>query len=194
VNAFQRIGAVVALGLTLGACATITPVPAGPMAVKNEYSVTLGRMWSDVSPILVGRSKKVRVLSIDGPFLNRLYVTEGLVPGEGLVRSTVKERPTPMIRSGMSANERMEFVADSIAAMEYQRVEASAPRPAKFGSANAIRFDIEAKTPEGLDMKGTALVAEAAGKVYVILYLAPAEHYFAATLGEVESVMASVSL
>lgn len=191
-NKFLRLGVVALLGLGLAACATITPVPAGPMAVKSDYAVTLGRMWSDVSIMIPARHKKTRVLSIDGPFLNRLLVSEGLSPGEGLLRTVAKEHPAPVVRAGMSATERMEFVADSVAAMNFRRVETSRPRPAKFGAADAVRFDLSAQTAEGLDIQGTALVAERDGRVFVLLYLAPAEHYFAATLPEVERVMASV--
>jgi hypothetical protein len=192
VTFIKRLAAVSLLAIGLAACATITAVPAGPLSVKNEYSVTLGRMWSDVSVVLPGRQPKVRVLSLDGPFLNRLYVSQGLSAGEGLLKTVHKEQPMPAVRAGMSASERMEFVADSMSAMGYQKVETAHPQPAKFGADNAVRFDLTAVTPAGLEMKGTALIAEAGGKIYVILYIAPGEHYFEASLPEVEQVMASV--
>lgn len=98
---------------------------------------------------------------------------------------------TPKVRTGMTSAERIEFVTDSIAAMDFQRVEAARPRAARYGGQPAVRFDITARTSEGLDLAGAAMAAEIAGKTYVILYLAPAEHYFAANLAEVEQVMAS---
>lgn len=187
-----RLAASAAVALTLAGCVSITSAPAGPYPLKSDYSVTLGRQWSDMSAVNLPRPKKVRLLSIDGVFLNRLYLTEGMEPGEFMVRSLVKERPTPTVRAGMSASERIEFVSQSVTAMDYQRVEAVKPRPAKFGGADAIRFDLTAKTADGLDISGTALVSEVGGKLYVILYLAPTEHYYAANLPEVEAVMASV--
>ncbi|WP_332771290.1 hypothetical protein [Phenylobacterium sp.] len=177
--------------LSLAACATITPAPAGPLKVGSGANVTLGRQWSDISLVMPGRHKKVRVLSIDGPLLNRLYLTDGLAPGDYLIKPLAKERPTPLVRADMSATERMEFVTDSISAMDYQRVTLAKPRPAKLGEASGVRFDVSAQTAEGLEIKGVAAVAETGGKIYVILYLAPAEHYFAATLPEAEAVMAS---
>lgn len=176
--------------LALAACEAIPKAPAGPYKA-GASQVTLGRDWSDVSVLLAGGLKKVKVLSIDGPILNRLYITDGLAAGESLVKSPSKERPTPKLRAGMNSSERMEFVADSIAAMGYQRVETMKPRPAKFGEQQAVRFDISARTEDGLDVQGTALASEAAGKTAFVLFLAPAEHYFQASLPEVEKVMAS---
>lgn len=176
--------------LGLAACQSISAVPAGPLKVGSA-EMTLGRQWADVSPLLLGANKKVRVLSIDGPLLNRLYVTDGLLVGEPLVKALTKEKPTPKLRADMNSSERIEFVADSIAAAGYLRVETSRPRPAKFGARTAVRFDLSARTEDGLDVKGTALAAEADGKSYFVIYLAPGEHYFQASLPEVEAVMAS---
>ncbi|OYW98465.1 MAG: hypothetical protein B7Z12_19810 [Caulobacter vibrioides] len=83
-------------------------------------------------------------------------------------------------------------LADSVAAMDYQRVEILRPRPGKFKDRSAVRFDLTAQTSDGLEISGTALVAEQAGRIHIILYLAPAEHYFGASLADVESVIASV--
>lgn len=176
------------IGLT--ACQSISAVPAGSMKL-GAAEVTLGRQWSNVSPLLPGSHKKVTVLSIDGPLLNRLYVTHGLTVGEALVKAPSKEKPTPKLRAGMNNSERMEFVADSISAIGYLRVETARPRPAKFGEQSAIRFDLAARTEDGLEVKGTALAAEAGGKTYFVIYLAPGEHYFQASLPEVEAIMAS---
>lgn len=175
----------------LSACVSVTSAPAGAMKL-GAGQVTLGREWSDISQIMPARSKKVRLLSIDGPLLNRLYVTEGLAAGDYMIRAATKEHPTPLVRADMSVSEQIEFVADSVSAMDYQRVETARPRPVKFGQAPGVRFDITALTKEGLEMKGLGAVARgASGQLYVVLYLAPAEHYFAASLPEAESVIAS---
>jgi len=188
-----RVAAVLSV-LALAGCETVVLAPAGPLAVGKDQQVTLGRNWSDVSAVTYPRVKKVKLLTIDGPLLNRLYLTEGLAVGDRIVGSVSKERPTPVVRSGMSATERMEFVADSVAAMDYQRVQTAKPRPAKIGEASGVRFDLTAQTKDGLDIQGTSVVVEQGGKLFVILYLAPAEHYFQAGLAEVEQVMASARI
>ncbi|MGE5502075.1 MAG: hypothetical protein ACM3W4_09135 [Ignavibacteriales bacterium] len=177
------------LGLT--ACATITAAPAGDYKVASGYTVTLGRQWSDMSSAFIGQPKKVRLLSIDGIFLDRLYLVDGLAPGEFIVKAQSKDKPTPVYRSGMSPTELVEFVADSTAALGYERVETSHLRPVSVGGTDGIRFDVAAQTTEGLDIAGTAMVVERGGKLYVNLYLAPKEHYYDAYLPEVEKVFAS---
>lgn len=179
--------------LSLSACATVTSAPAGPYAV-GAHSVTLGREWSDISVIMPGRPKNVRLLSIDGPYLNRLYVADGLKSGEFLVKPIAKERPTPVWRSGMTPTEQIEFIADSVAALDYQRVETANPRPADVGGVQGLKVDLSAKTADGLDISGVAQAAESGDRLFVILYLAPTEHYFAAQKSEVEKVMASARI
>lgn len=181
----------VALALTLSACATIVSAPAGPYKVASGYTVDLGRQWSDMSAAVLNRGKKVRMLSIDGPLLNRLYLVDGLAPGEFIVKPASKQQPTPIYHSGMSPTELVEFVADSTAALDYQRVETSDLRPASFAGGDAMRFDLTAQTKEGLEVAGSALVAERDGKLYVNLYLAPKEHYYGVYLPEVEKVFSS---
>jgi hypothetical protein len=177
--------------LALTACVSVTSAPAGPYKVGSAQ-VTLGHEWSDISAIMYARPAKVRLLSMDGPLLNRLYVTDGLAPGEFMVKPMAKERPTPTYRGGMSPTELVEFVSDSVAALDYQRVETDNLRPARFGDGDAFRVDFKAKSKEGLDVSATALIAEKAGKLYVVLYIAPTEHYYAAELPEIETVIGSV--
>jgi hypothetical protein len=177
--------------LGVAGCVSVTSAPAGPMKL-GAGQVTLGREWSDISQIMPARSKKVRLLSIEGPWLNRLYLTEGLVAGDYMIKPVAKERPTPTVRADMSVSEQVEFAADSVSAMDYLRVETAHPRPVKFGAAPGVRFDITASTKEGLEIKGVGAVARGGkGELYVILYLAPAEYYFDASLKEVENVIAS---
>jgi hypothetical protein len=180
--------------VALAACVTVTSVKPGPYKVGSTYTVTVGREWSDVSAIMVARPKHVRLLSIDGPLLNRLYLTDGIAKGGFLVKPASKEAPTPTYREGLSQTELVEFVVDSVAAIGFERPESANLRPAKFGAADGLRFEVSAKTPEGLDISGTALLAERGGKLFVILYVAPSEHYFTATLPEVDHIMSTASL
>lgn len=186
-----KIFAAAGLALALSACSTITPAPAGPYKVAADYTVDLSRQWSDMSRMAAIGQKKLRLLSIDGPLLDRLYLLDGLSPGEYMVKPAAKDKPTPTYRSGMSPTELVEFVADSTSALDYQRVQASNLRPVSVSGSDGVRFDLTAQTPEGLDIAGTAMVVERAGKLYVNLYLAPKEHYYGAYLPEVEKVFGS---
>ncbi len=189
----NRLALALLAALSLTGCMTITDAPAGPLKV-GAAKVDLGREWSNLNAVMLSRHDKVTVLSIDGPLLNQLYISDALVPGEGLVKTLTKEKPAPALKAGLSNAERIEFVADSISALSYQRVQTEKPRPGSYGGHPGVRFDIKASTVDGLDIVGTALIAEVDGKTYLILYLAPSEHYFQANLADVEHVMASATI
>lgn len=190
---WMRSAAIGAAILGLTACTSISKVPAGPVDLGAGRAGTLSRDWADVSALMPQRHKKVRVLTQDGPQLNRLYLAPGLAPGEGLIKGASKERPAPKYHAGMAPTELVEFVTESVAAMGYQRVETARLRPAKFAGGRAIRFDISGLTEAGLKISGTAQVAEANGKLYVVLYLAPSEHYYPSGVPQVESLLNSAA-
>lgn len=177
----------------LAGCVAITPVPAGPLALGANRQATLDRNWSDVTALVSPGVKSVRVLSIDGPYLNRLYLVQGLTAGQSLLKAASKERPVPKFQAGMSLTEQVELIADSVSAIGYQRVETQGLRPGRFGPADGVRFEIAAMTDQGLEISGTAEVAVVEGRLYAVIYLAPKEHYFGASLPNIEALLASVS-
>jgi len=187
-----RLAAIAAFA-ALSACAAITLAPAGAYVV-GDSAVTLDRNWSDASAAVIGRSKKVRLLTIDGPLLNRLYLTEGLVEGDYLVRPAQREGDTPVYRTDMSITEQVEFVADSVTALGYQRVETAGVRPVDIQGRRGVRFDIEAQTAEGLDVRVLGQAFKQGDELYVAIYVAPAEHYYEATLTSAEQAMSSLTL
>jgi hypothetical protein len=181
----------ISMSLILAACGGATAVT-GPYKVGNAYSVDLKKTWSTVS--LFNLNREVKYLTIDGPLLNNFYLTEGLAVGRSMVRAPLKSRPMPIVKRDMSETELAEFVVDTVAAFGYEGVESQNLRPAKFGSADAVRFDLTAKTDAGLDIMGTAQVALVSGKVHVMLFLAPGEYFYPNLLGEVDHVFGSVTL
>lgn len=183
--------AALAAALALSACAAVAAVE-GPYSAAGAYTVTLDRQWSDISAVMTQRPRNVRLLSVDGPLLNRLYIASAIEPGQFLVKPARREAPTPTFRADMSETELVEFVIDSVAALGYLRPESRNLRPDLFGGREAVRFEIEAQTPEGLAFSGTALLARAGDRLHLILYLAPTEHYYARLLPHVEQVFASV--
>lgn len=189
----RLIAAALAAALALSACATSTMAAAGRYEAAPGIAVTLGQNWSDITRVMANQPRNVRLLSIDGPFLNRLYVVGDLAPGKEMIRPESRETPTPIYRADMSDSELVEFVADSVAALGYQRPETANLRPAMLGQTQAVRFDLTAQSAEGLIISGTSLVARAGQNAQILLYLAPAEHYYARDLAEVEQVFASAA-
>ena len=189
----SRIIALAAVAAVLGACSPISLAPAGAYRVGGSPTVTLDRPWNDVSGLWIGKPKKMRVLSLDGMLLNRLYLSEGLVDGDFMVRPARREATTPVYADDMSISEQVEFVADSVTALDYERVETAGVRPVEIGGQRAVRFELTARTKEGLDIRGLGQVLKHEGKLYVAIYLAPAEHYFQASLSSAEAAMTSVA-
>ena len=100
----------------------------------------------------------------------------------------------PQYRVDMSQTELVEFVTDTLAKDGYQNIATRALRPAGFGTLSGVRFDLNAQTPDGLNILGTALFAESDKKLNLIIYLAPEEYYYALRAAEVERILGSVTL
>lgn len=164
----------------------------GVFPVGSAYSVNLAKTWSNIS--LFNLNREVKYLTIDGPLLNNFYLTEGLAVGRSIVRAPVKSRPMPIVKRDMSETELAEFVVDTVAAFGYEGVTSENLRPTKFGGVDALRFDLKAKTDEGLDILGTSQVAFVNDKVHVMLFLAPGEHFYPTLLSEVDQVFNSVTI
>lgn len=157
---------------------------------SGSVTAHLPREWSDITFMLPPpRPRNVKMFSIDGPLLNRLYVAT-LSEGGSLLRPRDRDTPRPTYRSDMSDNEIVEFVIDCVA-QEYVQPEANALRPQSMGSTTGIRFDISTRTSEGLGISGTSLAASASDELQLLLFLAPTEHYYGAFASEVDSIFAS---
>lgn len=177
---------------SLAACVSTRPVN-GPLTNAGA-TITLNETWTDFSDFTQGSTPGVKVLTMDGLALNQLFVVSNVKPGQPIVRAASKEKPTPTLRADLSFNEQVEFIADSIAALGYFRVETRDLRPQKFGAADGLRFEIDAQTQDGLNIDGTALAAMSNGAFHLVMFLAPEEHYFTASQAKVESILSSASL
>ncbi len=183
----------------LSACASGPAlVPAGKFTAGGPASLTLDRNWSDVSKLFYIKAPKVRILSIDGILLNRLYVSDGLGPNDPLMvgpqHADTANDPAPRGKADMSLSEQMEFVAASVTALDYQKVTTLDPHPVTVGDSKGVRFEFTARTSDGLDMHGLAQAVSKGGLSYYIVYIAPQEHYYAASLANATAAMDSVKL
>ncbi len=193
------------LGLT--ACATVLLagcvsgpqlVPAGKFTAGGPSSLTLDRDWSDVTKVFSHHADKVKILSIDGILLNRLYVSDGLAAADPLTVNSLTgdttEHPSAHGHADMSLSEQMEFVSRSVSVLDYQKVETGNPQPVMVGAVKGIRFEFTARTTEGLNMRGLAQAVSSKGLGYYVVYIAPAEYYYDANLKNAVAAMNSVKL
>jgi hypothetical protein len=184
--------------LVLSGCAS-APVlaPKGSFA-SGGHKTTLSRDWSDISTVYPLRAKKVQILTIDGMGLNLLFVSDGLTHEDPLMISPTKgdskDAPAPRGKSGMSLSEQIEFVANSVTALDYQKVETANPQPVTISGTKGVRFELTAKTSKGLDFKGLAQAVTKGNHNYYIVYLAPAEHYYDASFKDAVAAMDAATL
>jgi hypothetical protein len=178
-------------GAVAAGCASSSGLRSGAYTNVGTFNITLPREWSDITFMLSNRPRNLRLLSIDGPLLNRLYLAS-LESGESLLRPRDNDTPRPTYRTDMSDTELVEFVVDCVA-VEYQSPSASALRPQTFAGQPGVRFDLRAQTSEGLNISGTSLVARANNRLHMLLFLAPSEHYYGAMLPEIETIFAGAT-
>lgn len=188
----MKLVAIAALTASMAACVSITEVSGTYKAGDSTY--TLNRSWNDITSVSAP-PKGVRLLTLDGPTLNSLFLSEGLKGGQHLARpNSRREKTTPAWRTDMGLIEQVEFVRDSVEAYGYERVETAAPRPVSVSGQRGVRFDIVAATTGGLKIKGVGQVVTKGDLAYVAIYLAPEEHFYPASQASAIAAMDSLAL
>lgn len=176
------------------ALAKWSAVPAStPAAVaSSKLSVVPSAGWNRWSKKPVKQSE---LWSFDGPLLNQIEFYGGLTNGQPFARERNKKRePLAKFTPAMKATEIAEAFEQTI------RVTQGAPdfaidqiEPVTFAGANGFRFAYHFTTGE-LVRKGEARGAIIGGKLFMIVYSAPALHYFDAHLAAAHGVMDSAKV
>lgn len=136
----------------------------------------------------------IEIWTIHGSGLEAVYFAEGIADGDPFFELKLGESDNqlPRFRSAMTANEAMEFIVDTISISGAGGVRATALRPFAFGSYPGFRFDLDYRTADGLEGRGRAVGAIIDDKLYLLLYLAAAEHYFEFYASPVERMIESL--
>lgn len=152
--------------------------------VRSGYATAVGSIALE-TPVDWSRfgDSRVELWTRDGNLLNQLQFVGAVEPGQHVFRSRreSKRRPDgPYFRSNMNGLELQALVLDALAELGAVRPVARALRPVRFGDGGgeSVRFDIDTANQDGLVYRGIAQASVRRGKLYVMLFLAPAEHYF----------------
>lgn len=170
-----------------------TVPPSAPVAVAgSKLSVQPAVGWNRWSKKPVKQSE---LWSFDGPLLNQLQFFGGLPSGQPLARERNKKRePLPKFAPSMKATDIAEVFEQTIRVTQgtpdftIERIE-----PAPFAGEKGFRFAYHFTAGE-LVRKGEARGAIIGGKLFMIVYSAPALHYFDAHLAEAQALMDSARL
>lgn len=185
----RNLFTLLAVSLVMAACASSSIIQPGPVSLGQGHVIETQGPWSDITSSQSRFTRTVQVLTRDGPRLNQLILVRGLPAGKSPLRPQDRGQPVPTFRQDLTGREQVELVGETLSDLGYRRVEVAHLRSASFGAARAIRFDLTARTEEGLDMSGLAQVARVGDELYLVIFLAPNEHYFPALKGEIEAMM-----
>jgi len=126
------------------------------------------------------RTPRQEQWTIDGTPLNQLVIISKVRANEHVFLSARerKGRPDgPWFRPGMRPDEVRDIIVDGLRGSGWANVRASNLRPAAFGAVPGLRFELDLDNPSGLVYKGLATAAERDGRLTLLVWIAPAEHY-----------------
>lgn len=176
-----------ALALLMAGCASTHGLQRKGDVTVFDMVMTSGLDWSRI------RGHRSEVWTIDGVQLNRLLIFSRIRPNEDVFQRARERKSRPdglWYRPGMRLDELESLIADGFNIQNgWTGVRTANLRPHAFGSAEGIRFDIEATSLSGLIYKGTIAAAERNGRLNVIVWLAPKEYYHGRDVAAVESML-----
>lgn len=188
----KKLWLTAALSLTLTACATGPQLaPAGKFETP-AYSVDLLSDWNAL-PVRTDKNKKATVLTKDGTRLNAVYLFSDVMPGDALYNQVRRDNPVPKFDPDMSDLEMVELVTSSLErGARIKSLKTQNVRPDSFNGRDAIRFDMTGTTGAGLDVEGSALLANIDGKFNLVMFVAPSEYYAEKYRRDVDAIFGSV--
>ncbi|HVK82431.1 MAG TPA: hypothetical protein VM915_17670 [Verrucomicrobiae bacterium] len=178
-----------AAAAALAACVpTMAAAPAGGFDTGSGLAVNLQNSWTHIPPA-INYATTGSVLTRQGVSLQRVDILT-LEPGESIVR-VPRNTDAPEYRAGMSETELVELVTASLTRLGYTDIVADNIRAHQLASAPGVRFNIAGKYSSGLNLRGDAALAESGGKLNIIIFVAPAAHYYEASAAEVDQLIQS---
>jgi hypothetical protein len=179
----------VLLCFALAGCHSVAPDGSRIFYVGHGIEVTRQPYWTNQQIGPPGGAQYI--WTIDGFALNEMIFATGISNGNPIVSDPQNIYDLPVYRRTMLPDDVMELIAATLRKLGYQRLRTDALHPIMFGSATGFRFSFSYATESGLEMKGTAVIAQR-GRLDVILFTAPGEYYFDHYLPTVENVFASI--
>jgi hypothetical protein len=173
----------VALPALSGCVAVMTAAPPGPLQTEAKFTVDLQNNWTRI-PSDQNLSTSGSMLTRHGTALERVDILT-VKPGNSIVRAQSTD-DAPRFRANMSELELVELVTASLNKMGFVDIKTENVRSSPLAGAPGVRFGLTGRYSSGLNCKGDVALAVSGGELNVIMFLAPASHYYAASAGEVD--------
>lgn len=175
-SARHRLISIALLCLLMVACAS----PGGRLQTAGAAQVFDLQFASSLDWARL-RGSRQELWTIDGLPLNQLRIVSAVKSGEHvfLAGKARKRQPDgPWFRSGMRPDEIRDVILDALRGEGWNGVEARQLRPANIGAISGLRFQLFATSDAGLIYRGEVAAAEREGRLTLLVWLAPAEHYY----------------
>jgi hypothetical protein len=175
--------------LAVSACTQYSLVEAKKQDIGGAYTVEAQVAWNKSS------EGKIELWTVDGPSLDAVRFFKGLGDGDVLFKPKIKtkeEAKLPTYLTGMTPNDIVEFVSDSIARVGASDVQAVNLRPIDFGATPGFRFEVTFLSSEGMAVDGLVAGAVIDDELHLIMYTGARLHYFPKYKDQVEKLIGSV--
>jgi hypothetical protein len=182
-----RKAVVVLACLALIGCVKYTLVDADRHSIAGLYSVDPQIEWNKTTEL------GVELWTVNGPMLEALRFVSDVEDGD-IIFDVGEEEELPKFRAHMTLSEIVEFVVDSMAVAGATHVEPINARPARFGDAEGIRFELSFQSSEGLEQDGIVVGAVIDEQLYLIMFTGVRVHYFPSYKDHVERLIASIEM
>ena len=177
--------------LAVSACVqTVSLAPAGIYQPDAAFSTELQEDWSHYPKALTVTEGSL--LTKDGLGLNEIHMIT-IKSDQAMIKGRKKDNH-PVFRADMTSLEQVEFLTSSLAVLGYLNLEATEVKPESFDSNEGLRIDLKGTYPSGLNMRGDVAMVRHGDQLSLVIYLAPAEHYYASSSAEVGTMMSSIDI
>lgn len=192
----KRVLALVAAMLLAG-CAPMAAVVPGPVAVRDDFTVTVDASWNrlEVPGIVFAAPGATEIWTAEGIPLDVLAFYIGVREGDSLGRIIERRgKPLPPFRASMTPHEIAELyellVTQDGSAFKLERLA-----PYAFGGAEGFRFEYSlTRKHDSLALLGVGYGAVVDKRLTLMTFSAPRTHYFPMLLPRIEAVAVSARI
>ncbi len=175
--------------LVLAGCESMSAAPAGLYELKGGTTVDLKEDWTHIPKSWHGAESSI--LTKDGMKLNQLHIIT-VEDGETFIDERSKSVEYPVYAQGSSPIKQIEFVTANLSRMGFESIESKNVNPAKVGGYDGVTMDLVGKYDSGLNLKGRMAMAETEKGLNILVFIAPAMHYYDRDIASVNHIMETV--
>ena len=180
------IGSLLAVALLAG-CQTYSAVePAKKQEIGGVFRAEAPVTWSAL------KNGNNQTWTINGFGLESISFITNVEDGDPIAPKTQNE-DAPVFKADMNATEVVDLYEAVLASRGFSQVEVRDLRPHVISAQDAFRFDYTAFDRNGLGKQGTVIgLIDADKGLNLVVYEGASEHYYGASLGVAEQVLASL--